>query len=1551
MTFATTASTLGTNGATTVSSITVNGVQIIPATTTSSTNNNSVANYIATGINACTTAVSGACAVTGYSATVSGNVVTVTGPTSASTFTPVITYASAATAMTFTIGAFPVATSAQQLQNFANWYSYYSNRMLMMKTGAGLAFSPISDQYRVGFLTMNNNVSPGILGVAPFNAAQRALWYSKLYAANPGNSTPLREALSHVGQYYAHKFGDITSYKSTITVGGSGSTGVSSITVNGTEIMLDTSVSSSSTSTVATNIAAQINLLDPSDYGASVSGSVITITGVPASLGYTPVVTNDGGGMSFIPTAFTASTTTAQLNGISPADPVEYSCQQNFTILSTDGYWNGSTTYNLANSPVGQQDGLEQRPMLDGASSTSTVTTPYTTTQRRQAVTSGATTTNTWSKSTTDIGASCTTSSTSPAGATSTAPMLDTTASRLVGLGVKTGSSATTSPDGAYCTTVGTNTSSNVTWLCRGHGTSSTNPVSGFRSATATDSAGVTWYLVTSGANTGTSCVKDTAINNGMSLNPNQGACPGTAGVSGKWVTITPYTQTETISGSTTTAIDDYIASQSTSHVVTNGVAGVESLLTPSTLTYTLDSHVSTSSTAATSDVFSAWTAGTPNPNNQCLAAYVSAASGTTSTTAAITNTSTTGGTTTTTVVSTTGPTAGTPTQTATTTTGGVSNTLADVAEYYYVTDLRDNGLSNCTGALGSSVCTNNVPSTGLDAASHQHMTTFTLGLGARGRMVYSPSYLTDTSGDFYSVKNGVTANGTTVCSWLSSGVCNWPVPSSGAVENIDDLWHAAVNGRGNYFSATDPTTLASGISGALAGISTRTGASAAATTSNPNVTSGDNFVFSSTFTTTSWNGELVRQQLDLTTGATSTTVDWAAQAKLDTKAALTAKAGSRTIYTYDSSNTNGNYLKAFNETNFGSNSYFTTPYISTSPNGLTQLLCTSATVCVNPVAWQASHVYSVGDRFQNSSTWYQVTTAYTSGSAFGTTDTNNSTTLTKVGGNNLVNFLRGDISDEGAETNNNKYFRERANVLGDIVNAEAVYVKASLYQYTDAGYADGTSSFVALNATRQGIVYAAANDGMLHAFYAADGTMDAATGRSPGSTTVVAGDEAWAYIPSKMLPELYRLADKGYATKHHYFVDGTPVVGDICPTAPTTACTGVTWKTILVGGFNEGGRGYYALDITNPAAPKALWEFTEDNLGYSFGNPKIAKLKDGTWVVMVTTGYNNVAGIPDSSYAGDGIGRLYVLNATTGALIRTISTGAGSATTPSGLSKIAARVTNATTDNTALAVYGGDLLGNLWRFDINNDLGASGYDAQLLTTLIGPTGVAQPITTKPELGDVYGNKVVYVGTGRYLGASDLSDQTVQSIYAIKDPLANNTVSATAIYANPRTLTSFKNQSPTDTTCPANSPSTICTVGQTVRTSPNLSVNFVTDGGWYMDLPDTGERANTDPTLSLGTLGFTTNVPNSDACTVGGYSFRYFIDYKTGGAVTTSTTQVVGAKLGNALATRPVYVRLPNGVVVELTRLSTGTTSTSQVPIGAGGTATRRTSWRELFEE
>jgi len=526
--------------------------------------------------------------------------------------------------------------------------------------------------------------------------------------------------------------------------------------------------------------------------------------------------------------------------------------------------------------------------------------------------------------------------------------------------------------------------------------------------------------------------------------------------------------------------------------------------------------------------------------------------------------------------------------------------------------------------------------------------------------------------------------------------------------------------------------------------------------------------------------------------------------------------------------------------------------------------------------------------------------------------------------GQALLNFIRGDRTNEGIASNTSKYFRLRTSVLGDIVDSEAVYVKAPQFEYADTGY----STYKTNNSSRQGMVYVGANDGMLHAF---------------NSDT---GAEVWAYVPQTLLPNLYKLADKFYATKHQYYVDGSPTQADVY--------FGGAWHTILVGGFNSGGRGFYALDVTNPASPKALWEVSNSttnfgNMGYSYGRPEVTKLKDGTWVVLLTSGYNNV--LP-----GDGQGYLYVVNAGTGALIRSIGTGQGSDTAavtgvcdtapcPSGLAQIRAWVDNTKFDNTTQRVYGGDLFGNVWRFDVNGDVGASGYDAQLLATLRGSAtpANAQSVTTKPELGKVAGFPVVYVGTGRYLGASDLSDSTGQSIYAIKDNLGSTSL------GNPRaTGTTFVRQTLTNATCAAGQ--TFCAVGTQIRTGSANSVNFATNNGWYVDLPGTRERANTDPQLSLGTLAVTTNLLNPSACTVGGTSFVNFFDYRTGAPVSTANG-LVSVFLGGALATRPVLLRFSDGTVRSLIRMSDDSWQTPRTPIPPSPGGTRRTSWRELVTE
>lgn len=1338
---------LSGTSATTVSGITVDtgagARQILSAAIASSTNTTTIGNAMAANINACTAALSGACAVAGYSASYNSGSgrLTITAPSGsgAVTATPVIsktgtmigtptafsggvpgfnlrtdlvsgtnsypypgTAAKATTRTDCNSGA--TCTYAQEMTNYANWWAYYHTRMQMMKTSTSLAFQTVGSTYRVGYSTINGNQTNGFVNLGSFDSTQKRAWYLKLFAAVPNNSTPLRASLSKIGRLFAGK-------------------------LNGT--------------------------------------------------------------------AF---------DGVTVTDPVQYSCQQNFTILSTDGYWNeGSGYYKVDGSTnVGNQDSTEPRPYNDGGGTIITRTTPTVSTS---VATTPRTVVDRWTR--TD-----TTTTTSTRTRTNTY-----TRTRLTTSGSDSCSNPNNTRRRIYSGTT-TETETTTTTTAQPKEVLTTTGYSDVATTTTTSTRSV---VTTNGVVT-----SDTTL-----------------------VTTTGPTTVSTVTSGPTTAANNVGSATTTTTgptSTTSPAATVADISWGSALT-------DTCTNTATSDTLALTTTGSWSAPS---------VAGPTTTTGGLTHTGgypqTSFGATTTTA---TGPTTG-ATTTTTVTTGGTSNTLADVAEYYYVNDLRTSALGNCTGApippavTGIDVCTNDVPASGLDGASWQHMTTFTLGLGASGFMQFASNYPTATSGDYFDVKNGTSANPSGgVCSWQGTGACNWPVPVSNEQTTIDDLWHAAVNGRGTYFSATNPASLNAGLSSALAGVSTRTGSSAAATTSNPNVTSGDNFVFSSTFTTQEWDGELVRQQLDLVTGVVSSSVDWSAQAQLDANT-------SRTIHMFDGAAANKLKPFAWAGLTVPEQSYFTTPNISS----LSQF-CVTGVSCL-----------SAGD---------QVIAA----------------------GEKLVDFLRGVRTNEGISTDITKYYRQRAHILGDIVNAEAVYVKLPLFNYADSGY----SAYVTAQASRQGMVYVAANDGMLHAFNATTGA------------------ETWTYVPTMVLPNLYKLADKNYSGQHQYFVDGTPVAGDVY--------FGGAWHTIVVGGLNGGGRGYYALDVTNPAAPVALWEFTDTNMGYTYGNPTITKLQDGTWVVLATSGYNNV--VP-----GDGVGRLYVINAATGALIRTISTGVGSVATPSGLARISAWVNNATTDNTALRAYGGDMLGNLWRFDINGNLGAAGYDAQLLTTFYTSSAgtTTQPVTTRPELGDVGGVAVVFVGTGRYLGATDLTDTTQQTFYAVKDSLGTTT------FSNPKgASTTFVSQTLTSTTCPAGSPATICTTGQAVRTSTSNTVNLATNGGWYIDLPDSGERANTDPTLALGTLGFTTNVPNTSACTAGGYSYRYLLDYRTGAPVSTSTTGVSVIRLGSALATRGVFVRLPNNTVVQLTRLSDGTTMTTNVPIGAGVGPTRRVSWRELIQD
>jgi type IV pilus assembly protein PilY1 len=576
------------------------------------------------------------------------------------------------------------------------------------------------------------------------------------------------------------------------------------------------------------------------------------------------------------------------------------------------------------------------------------------------------------------------------------------------------------------------------------------------------------------------------------------------------------------------------------------------------------------------------------------------------------------------------------------------------------------------------------------------------------------------------------------------------------------------------------------------------------------------------------------------------------------------------------------------------------------------------------------------------------------------------------------VRYLRGETAleitmDDGGVAESDIY-RRRSHLLGDIVNAQPAYVKGSPFSYsagTDPYYVDfrnlvnGTSG----SSGRKGTVYVAANDGMLHAietdpdhrpYFQTAGLAtpeESDDAFDPNGTLnidpyVGEGAERWAYIPSMVFPTLKRLAEDNYAIKHRYFVDGSPQVGDVCfGHTRSSPCSGVDkWHTVIVGGLNAGGRGYYALDVTNPETPQALWElkggadaaclsdaeansgsFTGDcNIGLSFGNPLITKRpSDGRWVVLVSSGYNNIS-------PGDGKGYLYVVDAESGRILQRMTTGAGDSTTPSGLARINAWADNALLDNTALAVYGGDLMGNVWRFQLDDTAEVPRYSVTLLANVKDPSNASQPISTRPELGEVQGRRVVFVATGKFLGETDKTTNQRHTIYAIKDPL----LGTTTVHDMTRTGTGIAGFVP----------QVLAEVATDQRevTSPN-TVDWGVHSGWYVDLPDGGtgdeaaERVNVDLNLQVGTLVVASNVPSSETCAAGGHGWVNFLDFRTGAG----TSSLIGGSLIVGIN----RVKIGDNTSTIVTKANNEPPETLPDPTPPPGFGGRRVTWRELFVE
>ena len=434
---------------------------------------------------------------------------------------------------------------------------------------------------------------------------------------------------------------------------------------------------------------------------------------------------------------------------------------------------------------------------------------------------------------------------------------------------------------------------------------------------------------------------------------------------------------------------------------------------------------------------------------------------------------------------------------------------------------------------------------------------------------------------------------------------------------------------------------------------------------------------------------------------------------------------------------------------------------------------------------------------------------------------------------------------------------------LGDIVDSAPRHVAKPPPTLSDQ-FNPGYSAYLTTWASRKPMIYVGANDGMLHGF-------DARIDHSDG------GNEIFAYVPSFLFAGLTAPAKDGLLALsnpnylHRYFVNASPISGevDFTRTSAATATATGDWRTVLVGGLGKGGRGFYALDVTDPdgfsneaaAASKVLWEFSDPTMGFSYGDPQIVKTKRWGWVALLTSGYNNTAA---NGSTGAGQGYLYVVDVKTGALIQSISTASGTDASPSGLAQVTAYVPD-TADGTVTEVYGGDLDGKVWRFDFTSAVSnvpapaefanLAGVDGpQMITS--GPVVRAAPISRK---------RYVFIGTGNLLAQADIFDQKHQSFYALRDG----------------TRIARWNSSVGD------APSFPITRAKMIANADLLNP-IVPDplkvGGWFHDLQLTAERIVIDPQdTDLGKISWLGSAPNATKlCTGEAASRLYLANFETG---------------------------------------------------------------------
>ena len=549
------------------------------------------------------------------------------------------------------------------------------------------------------------------------------------------------------------------------------------------------------------------------------------------------------------------------------------------------------------------------------------------------------------------------------------------------------------------------------------------------------------------------------------------------------------------------------------------------------------------------------------------------------------------------------------------------------------------------------------------------------------------------------------------------------------------------------------------------------------------------------------------------------------------------------------------------------------------------------------------------------------------------------------IGDVDTLDYLRGDRSKESS-AGNPAGLRKRSGLLGAIVNSAIALAGGEDFGYE--GLIDSAdlaspasvaglaySAYLRTKAKRPRLVLVGANDGMLHGFDA------------------VGGGERFAYVPRTLLAEtisagdprsvLVRLADPAFVPR--FYVDGSPSIGD--------AYWAGAWRTVVVGTTGVGGKGVFALDITDPeamSATRVLWDLdgrADANLGYTAGQAVIGRLHDGQFYAIFGNGYRSANACP----------LLYLVRLSDGR-VRRIATGGRTLTdacagAPDGLGRPSLHDAQAPGEagyRTVDFAYAGDLHGNLWRFDLRradlNNEPPTGAAVERVFTATGAGGRPQPIAGPIEIGAAPAGVaqggagprpvMLWFGTGRHLATDDRSDTTPQSVYGIVDRFAGAVARgdlqarSTAVGAGVAGTIGG---------------SRVDYAGSTGRPRH----------GWVLDLPRAGERLAAPPLVRRGRLIFASLAPDKDKCFAGASSI-FAVDPHQGLA---PATRIFAAHPGAD------FIGSTAGIVHDLVHIDVGTKAYLFVAgsgsSGVGGAAQLETllpppgsergraSWREVF--